>query len=49
MSHLARAEGYEEEKTEDEDAFASRKGRVNAVLSTDDYIKSSSIPTLTPL
>ncbi|TVY29622.1 Switch [Lachnellula hyalina] len=39
MSHLAQAEGYEEEQTEDEDAFESRNGRGKAVVSTDDYIK----------
>jgi hypothetical protein len=48
MSHLARVEEYEEEQTEDEDEFERRNGRGTAVMSTDDYIKSSSFQMLHP-
>jgi hypothetical protein len=46
MSHQARAEGYEEEQTEDEEEFESRNDSRTVVMTTNDYIKSSSRFTL---
>jgi hypothetical protein len=46
MAHMARAHGYEDEQTDDEDAFQRRNGRGNALIGTDEYIESSSRNTL---
>ncbi|TVY84329.1 Switch protein [Lachnellula suecica] len=39
MSHLAQAEGYEDEQTADEEKFEGRHGRGSAVMSTNAYIE----------
>jgi hypothetical protein len=46
MAHMARAHGYEDEQTDDEDAFQRRNGRGNALIGTDEYIESSPCHTL---
>ena len=40
MAYMARAEGYEDEQTDDEDLFEPRTGRGRVLIGTDEYIES---------
>jgi hypothetical protein len=41
MAHMARAHGYEDEQTSEEDEFQIRNRRGNGLIGTDEYIESS--------